>query len=164
MDVQMPILDGLAATRRIIELESTARVLILTTFDRDDYLFEALTAGASGFLLKNASPEALIEAIRVLARGDALLAPEVTRRVIQRFAGHEVRPVTASDTEALTDRERDVVALVAQGLTNAEVAVNLHVGEATVKTHVSHVLRKLGLRDRTQLVIWAYESGVRGPY
>jgi DNA-binding NarL/FixJ family response regulator len=163
MDVQMPILDGLAATRRIIELESTARVLILTTFDRDDYLFEALTAGASGFLLKNASPEALIEAIRVLARGDALLAPEVTRRVIQRFAGHEVRPVTASDTEALTDRERDVVALVAQGLTNAEVAANLHVGEATVKTHVSHVLRKLGLRDRTQLVIWAYESGVR-PY
>jgi DNA-binding NarL/FixJ family response regulator len=163
MDIQMPVLDGLAATRLIVANDSTARILVLTTFDQDDLLFEALSSGASGFVLKNAPPEALIEAIHVLARGDALLSPEVTRRVIERFARNDVSVAPPRGVDGLTDRERDVVAAVAQGLTNIEVAASLNVGEATVKTHLSHVLTKLALRDRTRLVIWAYESGLIAP-
>ncbi|MBI5159818.1 MAG: response regulator transcription factor [Micrococcales bacterium] len=161
MDVQMPGTDGLAATRTITDAGPGIRVLVLTTFDRDDYLFEALSAGASGFLLKTAPPEAIVEAVRVIARGDALLAPEVTRRVIERFV---VTPPPARPGAVITDlteRERDVLALVARGRANAEIAAELHVGEATVKTHVSHMLLKLEVRDRIGLVIWAYEHGVR---
>lgn len=166
MDVQMPDIDGLEATRRIVADEAVASaVLILTTFDRDDYLFEALQAGASGFLLKNSTPEQLIDAVRVVAAGDALLAPAVTRRVIERFAGE----AGAASAEApaslatLTDREAEVLQLVAQGLSNAEIAARLFVGEATVKSHVSKVLQKLGLRDRIQAVVWAYENRVAVP-
>ncbi|GHD44733.1 DNA-binding response regulator [Mycetocola manganoxydans] len=168
MDVQMPDMDGLEATRRIVADESvTSAVLILTTFDRDDYLFEALGAGASGFLLKNSTPEQLIDAVRVVASGDALLAPAVTRRVIERF-GAPVEKSTAPVTppaalETLTDREAEVLQLVAQGLSNAEIATQLFVGEATVKSHVSKVLQKLGLRDRIQAVVWAYENRVAVP-
>jgi DNA-binding NarL/FixJ family response regulator len=166
MDVQMPDMDGLEATRRIVADESSASaVLILTTFDRDDYLFEALRAGASGFLLKNSTPEQLIDAVRVVAAGDALLSPAVTRRVIERFG-------TQPDTDtadapaalaALTDRESEVLQLVAQGMSNSEIATSLYVGEATVKSHVSKVLQKLGLRDRIQAVVWAYENRVAVP-
>lgn len=160
MDVQMPVQDGLTATRHIVKSGAAARVLILTTFDRDDYLFEALAAGASGFLLKNATPEALIDAVQTLARGDALLAPEVTRRVIERFNVAATVPLEAGRIPGLTDREQEVMALIARGFTNAEVATELHLGEATVKTHVSHMLTKLGLRDRVGLVIAAYEAGI----
>jgi DNA-binding NarL/FixJ family response regulator len=173
MDVQMPGMDGLEATRMLVADASVdAGVLILTTFDRDDYLFEALQAGASGFLLKNASPEDLIDAVAVVARGDALLSPAVTRRVIARFAGPATpvaAPVPTSaprDTESvrdLTDRELEVLELLAAGMSNAEIAGRLFVGEATVKTHVSKVLMKLGLRDRIQAVIFAYEHGVTAP-
>jgi DNA-binding NarL/FixJ family response regulator len=163
MDVQMPNLDGLAATREVVA-DGSARVLILTTFDRDDYLFDALRAGASGFLLKNAAPEDLIDAVRVVARGDALLAPEVTRRVLDTFAR---RPAAAQPRPAaldqLTERELEVLRLVARGHSNAEVAAALFLGEATVKTHVSRVLMKLGVRDRVQAVVFAYESGVVAP-
>jgi DNA-binding NarL/FixJ family response regulator len=169
MDVEMPGLDGLAATSRITAAAGPS-VLILTTFDRDDYLFAALRAGASGFLLKNSSPEALVEAIRVIARGDALLAPEVTRRVIAAFA-----PPRAADGPAptfaapaalgeLTPREYEVLVALAGGATNAEIAAALHLGETTVKTHVSRVLTKLGARDRTQAVVMAYEMGVVRPH
>ncbi|MER7444767.1 response regulator transcription factor [Micromonospora avicenniae] len=169
MDVEMPGVDGLEATRRITapgDADGPA-VLILTTFDRDDYLFSALRAGASGFLLKNGTPESLIEAIRVVARGDGLLAPEITRRVIATFT----RPGTGATSAAggpaaldeLTPREREVLVLVARGASNAEIAAHLHLGEATVKTHVSRVLAKLGLRDRVQAVVFAYEHGVVRP-
>lgn len=179
MDVQMPDLDGLAATRRILGTATTpgtvrippgsgdpagpaAKVVILTTFDREDYLFEALRAGASGFLLKNAGPDDLVEAVRVAARGDALLSPEVTRRVVQRFAAP---PATAGPYRPpeLTEREFEVLVLLARGATNTEIAAGLHLGETTVKTHVSRVLMKLGLRDRTQAVVFAYEHGVVAP-
>jgi DNA-binding NarL/FixJ family response regulator len=166
MDVQMPDLDGLEATRRIVADEATvSAVLILTTFDRDDYLFDALQAGASGFLLKNSTPEQLIDAVRVVAAGDALLSPAVTRRVIERFGGRaDAVPVDAPAVLAtLTDREAEVLQLVAQGLSNAEIAASLFVGEATVKSHVSKVLQKLGLRDRIQAVVWAYENRVAIP-
>ena len=166
MDVQMPDMDGLEATRRIVADETVASaVLILTTFDRDDYLFEALRAGASGFLLKNSTPEQLIDAVRVVASGDALLAPAVTRRVIERFSSQaDAVPAAApAALGTLTDREAEVLQLVAQGLSNAEIAGRLFVGEATVKSHVSKVLQKLGLRDRIQAVVWAYENRVAVP-
>ncbi|MDM4762273.1 response regulator transcription factor [Galbitalea sp. SE-J8] len=161
MDVQMPGTDGLEATRTIVAADPRAAVLMLTTFDRDDYLFAALDAGASGFLLKTASPEDLIAAVQVVARGDALLSPRVTRRVIERASadrGHA--PAPAARIDELTDRENEVLLLVAEGLSNAEIAARLVVGEATVKTHVSNVLRGLGLRDRIHAVIYAYENGL----
>lgn len=172
MDVQMPLMDGLEATRLICaETDGGSgatgpAVMILTTFDRDDFLFEALDAGASGFLLKTAEPEQLIEAVHALARGDALLSPEVTRRVIERFAvgtpGHSA-PQRSVEVEALTEREREVLLLLARGCSNAEMATELFLGEATIKTHVSNVLAKLGVRDRIHAVIWAYEHGVVSP-
>jgi DNA-binding NarL/FixJ family response regulator len=161
MDVEMPGMDGLEATRRITADDGPS-VLILTTFDRDDYLFAALRAGASGFLLKNDTPEALTEAVRVLARGDALLAPEVTRRVIAAFARPAVVPA-ANRLGDLTPREHEVLIALAGGATNAEIASALLLGETTVKTHVSRVLMKLGARDRTQAVVLAYELGVVRP-
>ncbi len=163
MDVQMPGIDGLEATRRILgDPAAETRVVILTTFDREDYLFEALRAGASGFLLKNASPEDLVDAVRVVARGDALLSPEVTRRVIARFSA-AAPPVPAHRPPELTDREFEVLVQLARGASNAEIAAELYLGEATVKTHVSRVLTKLGLRDRTHAVVFAYEHGIVAP-
>ncbi|HEX7305479.1 response regulator transcription factor [Lentzea sp.] len=159
MDVQMPRMDGLEATRRILTAGHGTRVVILTTFDREDYLFEALQAGASGFLLKNASPEDLVESVRVVARGDALLSPEVTRRVIARFTGKHER----TRPPELTDREFEVLVELAKGASNAEIAAALFLGETTVKTHVSRVLAKLGLRDRTHAVVFAYEQGIVTP-
>lgn len=161
MDVQMPGIDGLEATRRITADADAPAVLVLTTFDRDDYLFQALEAGASGFLLKTSSPEQLVEAVRVLASGDALLSPAVTRRVIERFAAVPAATPTATDpdVDGLTEREADVFRLLADGLSNAEIAEQLYVGEATVKTHVSNILLKLGVRDRVQAVVRAHRSG-----
>jgi DNA-binding NarL/FixJ family response regulator len=159
MDVQMPGLDGIAATQRIVSA-GVGKVVILTTFDRDDYLFESLGAGASGFLLKNTAPEDLVEAIQVVHSGHALLAPEVTRRVIKRFTGGGERVYRPDLVAVLTEREREVLGLIARGLTNTEIANQLFVGEATVKTHVSRVLLKLGLRDRVQAVVFAYECGL----
>jgi DNA-binding NarL/FixJ family response regulator len=170
MDVEMPGMDGLEATRQITASDGPA-VLILTTFDRDEYLFAALQAGASGFLLKNGTPEALTDAVRVLARGDALLAPEITGRVIAAFArpgdgtapnGSGVGP-DARRLAELTPREHEVLVALAGGATNAEIATALQLGETTVKTHVSRVLMKLGARDRTQAVVFAYELGVVRP-
>lgn len=160
MDIQMPRLDGIEATRRIVaQPGSHTRVVILTTFERDDYVFQALQAGASGFLVKNAPPEELLHAIRVVAGGNALLSPSVTRRVIEKHAA--TAPVSkgvAADLARLTDREREVLCSLAAGKSNAEVATALYVGEGTIKTHVSHILTKLGLRDRVQAVVFAYES------
>ena len=192
MDVQMPDMDGLEATRRITRDGAVdAAVVVVTTFDRDDYLFDALAAGASGFLLKNAGPEELIAAVRVAAAGDALLAPEVTRRVIARFAQSEIAPPAAglnssrtapradvargngrlsadpeelvpvaSPVVELTEREAEVLRLVAQAMSNAEIAQRLYIGEATVKTHVSNVLQKLGARDRVAAVVYAHRHGL----
>jgi DNA-binding NarL/FixJ family response regulator len=163
MDVEMPGMDGLEATRRVTAHDGPS-VLILTTFDRDDYLFAALQAGASGFLLKNGTPEALTEAVRVLAAGDALLAPAITRRVIETFANPALRqPGAATRLAELTPREHEVLVLMAGGATNAEIAGRLRLGETTVKTHVSRVLMKIGARDRTQAVVLAYELGVVRP-
>lgn len=165
MDVQMPDMDGIEATRMLAADESvTAGILILTTFNRDDYLFDALQAGASGFLLKSASPEQIVEAVQVVARGDALLSPDVTRSVIQQFAQPrgavtETKPLPV----ALTERESDVLRLIARGFSNAEIAAELFVGEATVKTHVSNLFAKLGVRDRVQAVVFAYENGFSVP-
>nr|WP_225953242.1 response regulator transcription factor [Kibdelosporangium phytohabitans] len=159
MDVQMPGIDGLEATRRVADM---AKVVILTTFDREDYLFEALRAGASGFLLKNASPEDLVDAVRVVARGDALLSPEVTRRVIAKFSGEQPEVPLARPPE-LTDRECEVLIHLARGASNAEIAKELFLGETTVKTHVSRILTKLGVRDRTHAVVYAYENGIVAP-
>jgi len=181
MDVQMPVMDGIEATRALVA-EDLGRVLILTTFDRDDYVFDGLQAGASGFLLKNAEPEQLVDAVRAVGHGHALLAPEVTRRVIARMtAGTGARPGSAPTTaagpgatgrrgagadaradglERLTEREREVLVLVARGLSNSEIAAHLFLGEATVKTHVSNCFAKLHLRDRVQAVVLAYEMGL----
>lgn len=160
MDIRMPNLDGIAATR---EVSGQAKVIILTTFELDEYVFDALAAGASGFLLKAAPPEDLIKAIRVVAQGDALLAPSITRRLIEEFGKHPERsPKKTRELETLTEREKDVLKQVAKGLTNAEIAAQLHVSETTVKTHVAHLLDKLELRDRVQAVILAYESGLAG--
>ncbi|MFT4037289.1 MAG: response regulator transcription factor [Thermomicrobiales bacterium] len=163
MDVQMPVLDGLAATRQMLEQGDGPRVVILTTFERDEYIFAALRAGASGFLLKNAPPEDLIEAVRIVAGGHALLAPSVTQRLIAEFARRPLPTAPAPELTSLTEREQETLRLVAQGLTNAEIAAQLFVGESTVKTHVSNVLGKLNLRDRVQAVVFAYESGLVQP-
>lgn len=164
MDVQMPGGDGLQATRRITESpELVSRVVILTTFERDEYVFEALQAGASGFLLKNAPPEQLVHAVRVVAAGDALLAPPVTRRVIEQFARRPVQPDQLAKVESLTQREREVLMMLARGKSNSELAAELSVTEGTIKTHVSNVLTKLGLRDRVQAVVLAYETGLVTP-
>ena len=165
MDVRMPEMDGLEATRRVVtELGGRTRVLMLTTFDLDEYVYEALGAGASGFLLKDATAEALFEAVRVVARGDALLSPSVTRRLIGEFARlHPALPPQPDRLRELTPRETEVLRLVAEGLSNAEIAERLVVSEETVKTHVSRVLTKLGLRDRAQAVVVAYESGFVAP-
>ena len=161
MDVQMPVMDGIEATTMLVE-KGLGRVVILTTFDRDDYLFSALDAGASGFLLKNADADELADAVRAVGLGHALLAPEVTRRVIERQQAQRT-PEPSSESarlNVLTRRERDVLTLIGRGLSNAEIAAELYVGEATVKTHVSNVLMKLGLRDRVQAAITAYETGL----
>jgi DNA-binding NarL/FixJ family response regulator len=166
MDIRMPRMDGLEATRRIVALDRAegVRVLVLTTFDLDEYVYQALRAGASGFLLKDTPPADLLAAIRVVAAGDALLAPRVTRRLIAEFARRpEPSAVTPAALAALTDREREVLALVARGLSNAEIAELLVVSGATAKTHVSRVLAKLGARDRAQLVMLAYETGLVTP-
>jgi DNA-binding NarL/FixJ family response regulator len=159
MDIRMPELDGLAATRRILAADSGARILVLTTFDLDEYVYEALTAGASGFVLKDDPPEQLIAAIRTVAAGDALLSPAVTRRVIERFT-RIPRPTPPQAFAELTTREREVFRLVATGLSNPEIAQALFISETTVKTHVTHILQKLGLRDRVQAVVLAYQAGL----
>ena len=162
MDIRMPNLDGLQATKQIAVTRSGSRVVILTTFDLDEYVYQALTIGASGFLLKNAPPEQLISAVRVVAAGDALLAPSITRRVIEQFT--LLPPPGGTDAlVGLTDRERQVLQLLARGLSNAEIAAELFVSDATVKSHVAHLLAKLQLRDRVQAVVLAYESGLVRP-
>ncbi len=163
MDVRMPGMDGIEATRQLTSTGSGPRVLILTTFDLDEYVYDALRAGASGFLLKDVTAERLFDAVRVIAAGDALLAPSVTRRLIAEFARQRSRPddpEPASAPDALTPRETQVLRLIAEGLSNAEIAARLVVTEETVKTHVSRILSKHGLRDRTQAVVMAYESGL----
>ena len=159
MDIRMPELDGLEATRRILAADGEARVLILTTFDLDEYVYEALRAGASGFVLKDDPPEQLIAAIRTVAAGDALLSPTVTKRVIEQFSRFP-RPSPPKELEELSERERDVFRLVARGLSNAEIGAELYISETTVKTHVTHILSKLQLRDRVQAVVLAYQTGV----
>jgi DNA-binding NarL/FixJ family response regulator len=168
MDVRMPVLDGLAATRALLGPEGveghTPRVLMLTTFDLDDYIYEALRAGASGFLLKDSEPDELLRAVRVVAEGEALLAPSITRRLIENFV--ETRPRATSGRTALnslTDREREVLRLIALGRSNAEIAGELFIAEQTTKTHVSRILQKLGLRDRVQAVVFGYETGLVVP-
>ncbi|GAB2802754.1 response regulator transcription factor [Actinoallomurus bryophytorum] len=165
MDIRMPVLDGLEATRRIVANKalSDVKVVILTTFDLDDYVYTALKAGASGFLVKDTDPVELIHGVRVTARGDALLAPSVTRRLIAEFAMRIKLPPPSKDLKSLTEREREVMALVAAGMSNDEIATRLVVSPATAKTHVSRVLTKLGARDRAQLVVLAYESGMVRP-
>jgi DNA-binding NarL/FixJ family response regulator len=161
MDIRMPELDGLDATRELVQGDGSARVLVLTTFDLDEYVYEAMKAGASGFLLKDVRPEQLAEAVRVVAAGDSLLAPAITRRLVEEFVR---RPRPGSDRpdrlSELTERELEVLKLLARGLSNAEVASALFVSEATVKTHVAHILTKLKIRDRVQAVVLAYESGL----
>jgi DNA-binding NarL/FixJ family response regulator len=162
MDIQMPVLDGIEATRRLLAhpADTGPKVLILTTFERDEYIFQALRAGASGFLLKNAPPEDLIDAVRIVAEGDSLLAPSITRRVIEDYVARPRARRQAGELDTLTERELEVLRLLARGMSNAEVAERLVLGEATVKTHVSNLLGKLGVRDRVQAVVFAYESGL----
>ncbi|MGD0241314.1 MAG: response regulator transcription factor [Streptosporangiaceae bacterium] len=161
MDIRMPEMDGLEATRRILAAPGAQelRIIILTTFDLDQYVYAALAAGASGFLLKDVSPEHLIAAVKLVRRGDALLAPSITRRLVERFAPRSA----AADLSALTPRELEVLGLIARGLSNAELAAALTLSEATVKTHVARILGKLGLRDRVQAVVLAYETGLVSP-
>jgi DNA-binding NarL/FixJ family response regulator len=165
MDIRMPLVDGLEATRRIVAEPDLAgaRIIILTTFDLDEYVFEALRAGASGFLVKDTEPVDLLRGIRAVADGDALLSPGVTRRLIAEFAGRARAPVAPRQLDALTDREREVMALVGAGLSNEEIAGQLFVSPATAKTHVSRAMVKLGARDRAQLVVFAYEAGLVRP-
>ena len=164
MDVRMPGLDGIAATRELLSVSPDVRVVVLTTFEQDDYIFGALSAGASGFLLKRTRPEELIAAIHTVAAGDSLLSPSVTRTVIQRLAGQPAPDAAAEvSLDELTARERDVLELIARGLSNSEIATALVIEESTVKTHVRHILRKLRLRDRVQAVIFGYESGLIRP-
>jgi len=165
MDIRMPGTDGLAATRQIAADQRLAgvRVVILTTFELDEYVFEAIRSGAAGFLVKDADPDELVQAVRVVADGGALLSPGVTRRLISEFASRAKPPQPAGLLGALTDREREVLALVAEGLSNAEIAARLYVSPATAKTHVSRAMVKLGVRDRAQLVVIAYESGLVRP-
>ena len=159
MDIRMPELDGLEATRRIMAADDGARILILTTFDLDEYVFEALKAGASGFVLKDDSPEQLIAAIRTVADGEALLSPAITKRVIEKFV-RIAPPAPPKQLEELSERERDVFRLIARGLSNGEIGEQLYISEATVKTHVTHILQKLDLRDRVQAVVLAHETRV----
>jgi len=159
MDIRMPELDGLEATRRILAADPDARVLVLTTFDLDEYVYEALRAGASGFVLKDDPPEQLIAAVRTVASGDALLSPAVTKRVIGAFT-RMPRPAPPRELDDLSAREREVFRLVARGLSNAQIGKELFIGETTVKTHVTHILSKLGLHDRVQAVVLAYQTGV----
>lgn len=162
MDIRMPELDGLEATRRILAADDTARILILTTFDLDEYVYEALRAGASGFVLKDDPAEQLVEAIRIVSRGDALLSPAITKRVINQFV--RVGRRTSPDRfDELTERELDVFRLVARGLSNAEIGADLYISETTVKTHITHIFQKLDVRDRVQAVVLAYESGILEP-
>ncbi len=172
MDVRMPVMDGIEATRRIVASGSPTRILVLTTFDLDEYAFGALQAGASGFLLKDAQPQELVGAIRIVASGDAIVSPRITRRLLDRYAhlmtsggsvveGAPLRPAGAFDE--LTDREREVLVALADGLSNAEIGDRLYVSEATVKTHVGRILAKLGLRDRVQAVVAAYKAGLVRP-
>jgi DNA-binding NarL/FixJ family response regulator len=159
MDIRMPQLDGLEATRRILAADSTARILILTTFDLDEYVYEALRSGASGFVLKDDPPAQLIAAIRVVADGEALLSPAITKRVIKQFT-RIPRPEPPRQLDELTERELDVFRLIARGLSNAEIARELYISDTTVKTHITHILMKLNLRDRVQAVVLAYETGL----
>ena len=163
MDVQMPQLDGIEATRQLTAKGCRSAILILTTFDRDDFLFETLQAGAAGFVLKTAESEELIEAVQILGRGDGLLAPQVTRRVIARFTATQPQQAAQVSVDVLTEREQTTLLCLARGLTNAEIAAELFVSPETVKTHVSNILSKLGLRDRISAVIWAYEHGLISP-
>ena len=157
----MPNLDGVAATRRLVDANTRARILVLTTFDLDEYVYAAIRAGANGFLLKDVQPAELVAAIRVVAAGNALYAPAATERLLERFAASA--PTEARSIDGLTDREREILRLIAGGLSNAELAAQLHLGETTVKTHVSSMLRKLGVRDRVQAVIAAYDAGLVRP-
>jgi DNA-binding NarL/FixJ family response regulator len=165
MDIRMPVLDGIEATRRIVGSQPATRVLILTTFGLDSYVFDALRAGASGFMLKDAPPEEIIAAVRIVASGEALLAPAITRTVIEEFARQRPTAESAAPAavEALTPREREVLDLLARGLSNPEICERLVISEATAKTHVARILQKLSLRDRVQAVIYAYESGLVSP-
>ncbi len=159
MDIRMPELDGLEATRRVVQADQSARVLIVTTFDLDEYVYEALRAGASGFVLKDEPPERLIAAVRTVAAGEALLSPAVTKRVIKEFT-RLPRTEPPAEIEELTARELEIFALIAEGLSNLEIGERLFIGETTVKTHVTHILQKLGLRDRVQAVVLAYRTGL----
>ena len=162
MDVRMPNLDGVEATRRLVADGTRARILVLTTFDLDEYVYAAVQAGASGFLLKDVQPTELVDAIRVVAAGNSLFGPAATRRLVERFA-HEQQATSSERLDELTEREREILRLLAQGNSNAELAERLYLSEATIKTHVSAVLRKLGVRDRVQAVIAAYEAGLVRP-
>jgi DNA-binding NarL/FixJ family response regulator len=159
MDIRMPELDGLEASRRILAADKSARILILTTFGLDEYVFEALQAGASGFVLKDDPPEQLIAAVRTVAAGNALLSPAVTKKVIKQFT-RIPRPSPPDELDELTAREQDILRLIAGGLSNAEIGRELFISETTVKTHVTHILQKLGLRDRVQAVVLAYQTGL----
>jgi DNA-binding NarL/FixJ family response regulator len=163
MDIRMPTMDGLEATRRILSTPTECRVLILTTFDLDQYVYAALAAGASGFLLKDVTPEHLAAAVRLVTTGDALLSPSITRRLVERFATPTTQPALHRDLSTLTPRELEVLTLMGQGLSNAEIATTLTLSEATVKTHAARIFAKLTLRDRTQAVVLAYETGLITP-